>query len=682
MQSTAAMCMTGQGGGFGGADPSSHDDLSHAEDLELLAIDVFRAADCFDKLFGSIAPITLSDSRQQHTATGLQLSVSVDRMALTDVQCNKVKELSGHLMHLKTIVIDAKSKHNASRSSSIDKNSSSMLAMRSRIINDREANRRYALIREYLISELTRSDELANELRRTEEELVTMTDKCNGLEKKLVAAVKVSAAYNESADTAVERRKHVKLKTVDTLRADDDNEEPPQLIGKFVRKLFGGKPFFGLVVSFEHPYFSIVYEDADFEEVSRVDLMKVLWVGKVPGQKEHACIKHAKHLGMLIDDAPPSSYSSACDPNVPKGQGGLVKADLSKGDSRSGYDNGCNGATVSGAAVLEGHLSTQIDNAVQNGATICTSSHTAVLKGPSTVREGPSTTQINKDAVHNGASIIASSNNAISKGHSSTQINNDAFRNGATICASSHNAVLEGSSTTQINNDAVRNGATISGIAVTQINKDAVHNGATIIASSNNAISKGHSSTQINNDAFRNGATISSTAVLEGPSTTQINKDVHNGATINASSNNFVAKGPSTNQSMYDPFVKPRCEPLSSNRAVCNYEEGGRNTNFSSNQLSKGNFILAVSISGDATDHSTTGALDVNRKRSAAVTSESASQEKIVSFAQKCADAGLKHSSATQLQWKPHEVEVISLLDSDDEEERSVAPVKKAKTVD
>jgi hypothetical protein len=74
--------------------------------------------------------------------------------------------------------------------------------------------------------------------------------------------------------------------------------------------------------------------------------------------------------------------------------------------------------------------------------------------------------------------------------------------------------------------------------------------------------------------------------------------------------------------------------------------------------------------------------LDVDRKRSAAVTSESASQEKIVSFAQKCADAGLKHSSATQLQWKPHEVEVISLLDSDDEEERSVAPVKKAKTVD
>jgi len=626
MQSTAAMCMTGQGGGFGGAGPSSHDDLSHAEDLELLAIDVFRAADCFDKLFGSIAPVTLSDSRQHHTATGLQLSVSVDRMALTDVQCNKVKELSGHLMHLKTIVIDAKSKYNASRSSSIDKNSSSMLALRSRIINDREANRRYALIREYLISELTRSDELANELRRTEEELVTMTDKCNGLEKKLVAAVKVSAAYNDSADTAVERRKHVKLKTLDTLRANDDNEEPPQLIGKFVRKLFGGKPFFGLVVSFEHPYFSIVYEDADFEEVSRVDLMKVLWVGKVPGQKEHACIKHAKHLGMLIDDAPPSSYSSACDPNVPKGQGGLVKADLSKGDSRSGYDNGCNGATISGAAVLEGHLSTQIDNAVQNGATICTSSHTAVLKGPSTVLEGPSTTQIN--------------------------------------------------------NDAVLNGATISGTAFTQINKDAVHNGATIIASSNNAISKGHSSTHINNDAFRNGATISSTAVLEGSSTTQINKDVHNGATINASSNNFVAKGPSTNQSIYDPFVKPRCEPLSSNRAVCNYEEGGRNTNFSSNQLSKGNFILAVSISGDATDNSTTGALDVDRKRSAAVTSESASQEKIVSFAQKCADAGLKHSSATQLQWKPHEVEVISLLDSDDEEERSVAPVKKAKTVD
>jgi hypothetical protein len=447
-------------------------------------------------------------------------------MALTDVQCNKVKELSGHLLHLKTIVVEAKSKHNASRSSSMDKMSSSIVATRSKIINDREANRRYALIREYLISELTRSDELANQLRRTEEELVIMTDKCNGLEKKLVAAIKV-ATYSESSDTAVERRKHVKLKTDGTLRANDEpsgNEEPQQMIGKFVRKLFSGKPFFGLVVSFEHPYFSIVYEDADYEEVGRVDLMKVLWIGKVPGQKEHACMKHAKHLGMLNDDAPPSSYSSTSDLNALKAEGGLVKVDLSKGDSGSSHDNGHHGATIS---------------------------------------------------------------------------------------ASSHNAVLNGPSSTQSNNDAVRNA------------------------------------------------------------------------------------------------VKPSCEPLSSNRAVGNYEEGeGRHTNFSSNQKSKG-IISVASISGDVADHSRTG---VDRKRSsAAVTTSSesgASQEKIVSFAQKCADAGLKYGSATQLQWKPQvskerevevieiiesfdhypvreSVEVIDLLDSDEEQgDTSITPVKRAKTVD
>jgi len=66
--------------------------------------------------------------------------------------------------------------------------------------------------------------------------------------------------------------------------------------------LFDGKAFFGMVVSFNHPFFSIVYEDADFEEVSKSDLKKVLWEGMVPMHRQQACIKHAKQLGMLSEE--------------------------------------------------------------------------------------------------------------------------------------------------------------------------------------------------------------------------------------------------------------------------------------------------------------------------------------------------------------------------------------------
>jgi len=102
------------------------------------------------------------------------------------------------------------------------------------------------------------------------------------------------------------------------------------------------------------------------------------------------------------------------------------------------------------------------------------------------------------------------------------------------------------------------------------------------------------------------------------------------------------------------------------------------------------------------------------RKRPAVtVTSETTSHPKIISFAQKCADAGLKYGS-TQVQWKPYESkeingnrvcaggaggmavieildnhdvrepEVIDLLDCDDEEEATSTPVLKRtkKTVD
>jgi hypothetical protein len=48
-------------------------------------------------------------------------------------------------------------------------------------------------------------------------------------------------------------------------------------IGSYVRKKFGSNFFFGLIVSFDSPFYKIVYEDGDEEEGAGGDISKIYW---------------------------------------------------------------------------------------------------------------------------------------------------------------------------------------------------------------------------------------------------------------------------------------------------------------------------------------------------------------------------------------------------------------------
>jgi hypothetical protein len=48
-------------------------------------------------------------------------------------------------------------------------------------------------------------------------------------------------------------------------------------IGSYVRKKFGSNFFFGLIVSFDSPFYKIVYEDGDEEEGATGDISKIYW---------------------------------------------------------------------------------------------------------------------------------------------------------------------------------------------------------------------------------------------------------------------------------------------------------------------------------------------------------------------------------------------------------------------
>ena len=44
----------------------------------------------------------------------------------------------------------------------------------------------------------------------------------------------------------------------------------------------------------------IVYEDADYEDVTHSELRRIMWSNSTPSAKREACLKHAKLLGEFL----------------------------------------------------------------------------------------------------------------------------------------------------------------------------------------------------------------------------------------------------------------------------------------------------------------------------------------------------------------------------------------------
>ena len=66
------------------------------------------------------------------------------------------------------------------------------------------------------------------------------------------------------------------------VRATVQKEEEDPLLHQFIRKKFKTKYFYGIVLSYDKPYYKVAYEDDDEEELSKTEVKKLLWTKPVP----------------------------------------------------------------------------------------------------------------------------------------------------------------------------------------------------------------------------------------------------------------------------------------------------------------------------------------------------------------------------------------------------------------
>eukprot|EP01031_Cornospumella_fuschlensis_P046172 gene46172-56527_t len=133
-----------------------------------------------------------------------------------------------------------------------------------------ELKKTVKLLQEYLVNEITLREEAEQKTSNLEQEIVKIIEDKNKLEKKLNQSQAVS--------------------TSDRPQRPKTGGTASGFIGCYIRKEFNRKPFFGVVANFDHPFYQIVYEDADYEDLALADMEKVLWRFNVPQKKQEACL--------------------------------------------------------------------------------------------------------------------------------------------------------------------------------------------------------------------------------------------------------------------------------------------------------------------------------------------------------------------------------------------------------
>ncbi len=93
----------------------------------------------------------------------------------------------------------------------------------------------------------------------------------------------------------------------------------PEHLARYVRKRFGKKYFFGLVVEWCDPWYKVVYEDGDGEELTANTVRRLLWKKSVPMRSEADCQDHGHALArkecrmkIFEEEGPPTKKQATC----------------------------------------------------------------------------------------------------------------------------------------------------------------------------------------------------------------------------------------------------------------------------------------------------------------------------------------------------------------------------------
>jgi hypothetical protein len=132
-------------------------------------------------------------------------------------------------------------------------------------------------LQDYLIKEINRSEDADKDWKICQNDLVQMTFERNKYMKFLTQCKTLDHGKNRTKfNNEIDKILDLPLEAKNTSSSSEFNQEK-DYTGSFVRKKFGGIYFFGYIFCLKRPFYKVVYEDSDEEEMSISDVRNSIW---------------------------------------------------------------------------------------------------------------------------------------------------------------------------------------------------------------------------------------------------------------------------------------------------------------------------------------------------------------------------------------------------------------------
>jgi len=231
---------------------------SFAMDQQIISL--VRLVDEMAGQFNLICPSVRKsdDERQRQQLDNNEISFE----SMSDEQCAAIEKLRHMMLSAKTIA--------CSVLCTVEPHQQQQQLHSS--VTEQNALIRVAIQKDYFIHEIIRVEDLANQLTKREDELVNVLAQKDELQEIF--------SKLQGIPPCIAREPHVLS----------------EYIGCYVRKAFGGEFYFGFVMAWLAPWYQVVYEDADFEDLTVGEVRQFLWKHFVPTIKSKACRSHVEQL--------------------------------------------------------------------------------------------------------------------------------------------------------------------------------------------------------------------------------------------------------------------------------------------------------------------------------------------------------------------------------------------------
>jgi biotin carboxyl carrier protein len=245
-----------------------------------------QCVDHFDSVFFDIVRL---NKEFKGAEVKSQIGSAISRNDVSDSQCEVIVQLSGFLRSI-FIQVEAAKLKDLKDQSSLKCLNIQFPALKLQEESVIALNRKITLLQDMLVNELNRSENLENDLRKVENELLDMTDRRDKLQNNKakdhsstitstthtttrlqvqhpnqLIAPPAHPIKEEEQQQQQESRPHrstanittATTVTATTTQAKEETPTPSSHVGKFVRKQFDVKKYFGVVKCFKDPWFLV-----------------------------------------------------------------------------------------------------------------------------------------------------------------------------------------------------------------------------------------------------------------------------------------------------------------------------------------------------------------------------------------------------------------------------------------